>query len=153
MTARDETCFEDGVRVLDRVWDVLVAYEPCSECHKSLYGEALARFNDLSDIRTNRIASSLLRIPPSLRLLLFAGAAMTTTSMYLVWVPSFAVHALMTAAIAGAISHLLYIVADLDDPFAGEWQVSREPFLRVHRYLAQLTRERGPSLPVVAAGE
>jgi hypothetical protein len=142
MATGEEGAFEEGARVLDRIWDLLVAYEPCSECHKSLYGEALARFNDLSDTRTVRISSALLRIPLSLRMLLYGGAAMTVTSMYLLEVASPTVHALMTAALAGAVSHLLYIVGDLDDSFAGDWQISREPFLRVRRY-AVSAREAG----------
>jgi len=137
MAARDERNFDEGTRLLDRLWALLVAYEPCSECHKSLYGEALARFNDLSDTRTIRIASSLLRIPRALRMLLYFGALMTVASMYLLAVPSALVHALMTGALAGAISHLLYVIGDLDDCFAGDWAISREPFLRVRRYLAR----------------
>jgi hypothetical protein len=134
MAARDEACFAEGAGVLDRIWDVLVAYEPGSECHRSLYDEALARFNDLSDARTARISSSMLRIPLALRLLLYSGALMTVASMYLLAVPSAAVHALMTGSLAGAIAHLLYVIGDLDDPFAGEWNVAREPFLRVRRH-------------------
>ena len=141
MAARDEAAFEEGGRVLDRIWELLVAYEPCSECHKSLYGEALARFNDLSDTRTIRVSASQLRIPLSLRMLLYSGAIMTVSSMYLLAVPSATVHALMTGAMAGAISHLLYIIGDLDDAFAGDWQIGREPFLRVRRYLSRVGDE------------
>jgi hypothetical protein len=134
MTSRDQTGFEQGARVLDLIWDLLVEYEPSSECHKSLYDEALARFNDLSDTRTMRISSSMLRIPLAMRLLLYSGALMTVASMYLLAVPSAVIHGLMTAAMAGAIAHLLYIIGDLDDPFGGDWQVSRDPFLRVRRH-------------------
>jgi hypothetical protein len=136
MVHGDDQVLEEGGRVLDRMWDGLVAYEPCSECHKSLYEEALARFNDLSDRRSNRISSSGLRIPVGLRLLIYAGAAMTVGSMYLFAIDSVVVHALMTGALAGAISHLLYVISDLDDCFSGDWQVSPYPFERVREYLA-----------------
>jgi len=152
MSSREQARFEEGGHLLDRMWDLLVAYEPCSECHKSLYGEALGRFNDLSDTRVMRVSASQLRIPGALRLLLYAGACMTVASMYLMDVPNVLVHELMTGALAGAISHLLYVIADLDDAFAGDWTISREPFLRVRRHLER-AQARGPSLPVVAAGE
>jgi hypothetical protein len=136
MAHGDDRALEQGGKVLDRMWDRLVEYEPRSECHKSLYEEALARFNDLSDRRSNRISSSGLRIPVALRLLIYAGAAMTVGSMYLFAVASVTIHALMTGALAGAISHLLYVISDLDDCFDGDWQVSRRPFERVRDCLS-----------------
>jgi hypothetical protein len=126
---------DGGNRSLDEMWNLLVAYEPCSECHKSLYGEALARFNDLSDERSNRLSSSRLRIPVALRLLLYFGAVLTVTSMYLFAVDRLEIHAMMTAALAGAIAHVLYLISDLDDCFHGVWQVPRAPFERAREYV------------------
>jgi hypothetical protein len=137
MGRNDEARLEDGARLLDRMFDLMVAYEPLSECHKSLYELALARFNDLSDTRANRLSASRLHIPLALRLLLWAGAATTVGSMYLFAVESLAIHALITGALAGAISHVLYVIRDLDDCFDGDWQVPRAPFERVRRYLAE----------------
>ena len=138
MATGDEAALEHGGRVLQAMWDLLVAYEPCSECHKSLYEEGLARFNDVSDRRSSRLSSSRLRIPLALRLLLYSGAAMTVGSMYLLAVERVELHAIITAALAGAISHVLYVVSDLDNCFAGDWRVERAPFERARRYLADL---------------
>src|SRR5262245_19353661 len=74
MARGSRATFEAGTRILDRISGLLVAHEPESECHKSLYDEALGRFNDLSDARMNRLFSSRLRIPLGLRMLLYAGA-------------------------------------------------------------------------------
>jgi Protein of unknown function (DUF4239) len=126
---------DGSARTLEAMWELLVAYEPSSECHKSLYDEALARFNDLSDRRSNRASSARERIPLALQLLLYTGAVLTVASLYLLAVEHLEIHALMTAALSGAIAHILYIVRDLDDPFAGDWQVSRIPFQRVRDYL------------------
>jgi hypothetical protein len=126
---------EDGGRVLDRMWGHIVAVEPGTECHRSIFDEILHRFNDLSDVRTQRLSSSRTRIPLGLRMLLYAGAVILVASMYLLAVDSFAVHALMTGALAGAVSHVLYVVADLDSAFSGDWQVPREAFERVARWI------------------
>jgi Protein of unknown function (DUF4239) len=136
MARAEDATGEEGGHALDSMWDLLVAYEPCSECHKSLYDEALARFNDLSDRRASRLSASRLRIPLALRLLLYSGGAMTVASLYFLAVERLAIHALMTVALAAAISHVLYIVSDLDDCFDGAWQVPRAPFERVQSYLA-----------------
>jgi len=67
--------------------------------------------------------------------------------MYLFAVESLAVHATITAALAGAISHVLYVIEDLDSCFDGHWQVPRTPFERVSRQMAAGV----PVQPVAAA--
>ena len=128
---------EAVTKLLDGMWDALVAYEPVSQCHSALHDVALARFNDLSDARSYRLTSSRLRIPLALRLLLYWGAAIVIGSMYLFAVPSFTLHACMTAALGGAISHVLYVINDLDDCFGGDFQIPRTSFERLRRYLAE----------------
>ena len=135
MARGSKATFEAGTRILDRISALLIAHEPASESHKSLYDEALGRFNDLSDARMNRLFSSRLRIPLGLRLLLYTGAAMTVGSMYLLAVENFPIHATITALLAGAISHVLFLISDLDDAFSGTFQVPRDQFERVGRYL------------------
>jgi hypothetical protein len=129
--------FKDVGLLLELLWDELHAYEPESECTKSIYADMLVRFNDLSDARTNRLTSASLRIPLALKILLYMGAAFTVASIYLFYVQSWPVHLLMTGALAGALSHVLYVVHDLDDCFAGDWQVPREAFHRVRDYIAE----------------
>lgn len=136
MARYDDAGLEPGARLLDGMWDALVSYEPASQCHSALHDVALARFNDLSDARSNRLTSSRMRIPLALRLLLWWGAVIVIGSMYLFAVASLALHATMTAALAGAISHVLYVIDDLDDCFGGDFQIPRTSFERVRRYLA-----------------
>ncbi|MGC4090051.1 MAG: DUF4239 domain-containing protein [Polyangiaceae bacterium] len=138
MAAAARNGFERGGDLLDSIWELLVAHEPRSECHKSLYDEALARFNDLSDRRMNRLVSSRLRIPLALRLLLYSGAVVTAASMWLFYLENFAIHAVITAALAGAISHVLYVISDLDSCFSGNWQVPRDQFERVSAHVKKL---------------
>lgn len=137
MRDRDEKVLAEGGKVLERLWDALVRAAPASDVERSLFDEALARFNDLSDARANRLSSSRLRLPLALRVLIHSGAVITIGSMYLFAVDRFAAHALMTGAMAGAVAHVLYVIEDLDNCFAGDWQVPREPFERVRRYLLE----------------
>jgi len=135
MARYDDAGMEEGAQLLEGMWEALVTYEPASECHGALYEVALARFNDLSDARSNRLTSSRMRIPGALRLLLVWGEVIVIGSMYLFAVESFALHAVMTAALAGAISHVLYVIDDLDDCFGGDFQVPRTSFERLRRSL------------------
>lgn len=131
----DDKSIERTNELLDDVWNVLHRCEPCSECHKSLHAEALSLYNELSDVRTARLTSARTRMPIGLRLLLYIGALILVGSMFLIAIDRFWVHALITAALAAAVTHILYIVEDLDDPFAGNWTVPRAAFERAKAYM------------------
>jgi len=137
--ARDENgVFEEVWSVFDRIAEVLHRCDPEAEREISLYCEALSRLNDLSDVRAVRLSTSRMKIPLALWILLYIGAVVTVGSMYLFAVSSFTVHAIMTGALAGAVSHVLYVIADLDDAFAGDWQVPREPVERVRAHMERV---------------
>lgn len=131
----DDAVLDDVGRRLDRVWNHITRLEPANDCHVALFDEVLSRFNDLSDCRTNRISASRMRMPLGLRLLMYAGAFFTIGAMYLLAFDRFAMHAIAVGTLAGAISHILYIVWDLDNPFNGDWQVEPRAFERVRKYM------------------
>jgi hypothetical protein len=120
-----------GAAILDQMWESAHAVNPQMEPDRSVYREVLKRLDDLSDVRSNRMSSSRTKIPTALRILIYSGAVTVTGSMYLFAVDSFAVHAIITAALAGAVSHVVYVIEDLDNCFDGGWQVPRTPFERV----------------------
>jgi hypothetical protein len=95
----------------------------------------LARFNDLSDARTNRLTAAQIRIPVAMKFLLYTGATVLIGSMWLFAIERFWIHAILTGSLAGALSHVLYLIHDLDDCFGGDWQVPRAAFARVQRYI------------------
>lgn len=136
MACGERHTFEEGDRMLDAMWDGLQTCEAETGCHAALFSEALARFNGVSDARTNRLTSSQLKIPLALHILLYMGALMVVGSLYLLAVDRLWIHLLITGGMAGALSHILYVVHDLDDAFGGAFQVPREAFERVQRYLA-----------------
>lgn len=131
----DLTALERGGKRLDAAWNELRAFEPSNDRETALFTETLGRFNQLFDVRTMRLTSACMRVPLALKLLLYTGALMVIASLYLFAVESFAIHALITVATAGAISHILYIVDDLDDAFGGEWRIPRRPFERAQALL------------------
>jgi hypothetical protein len=135
MAKGDEHTIARIGKELDAVWTGLHELEPTSKCEESLHGEALSRFNDLSDARTNRLSAARTRIPFGLTLLLYIGAGVVVGSMFLLKVERFSLHAVATGALSAAIFHILYLVRDLDDAFSGLWQVSTDPFERTRRQL------------------
>ena len=133
MAKGDEATMERiGLR-LEHVWLAIHSCQPCSDCQHTVYGEVLSRFNDLSDVRTSRLSASRASIPTAMRVLLYAGAFIVIGSMYLMAFDRLWLHATVTAALAGAVSHILFLIVDLDNAFSGNLQISQGPFQRARR--------------------
>ncbi len=121
---------KEAALALEEIWQALRGVEPRGGREEALYAEALARFNDLSDARSRRLYCSLLRLPPSLWVLLLTNGGLVVGSMWIFGLESFLAHALMTMALAGSIAFILFLVADLDNPFWGSWRVKPDAFRR-----------------------
>jgi hypothetical protein len=120
---------------LKQIWESILAITPKSNVEEALYAEALARFNDLSDARSHRLFCSLLRLPPSLWVLLMTNGCLVVGSMWIFGLASFLAHALMTIALAGSIAFILFLVADLDNPYWGSWRIEPHAFQRVLEHM------------------
>ncbi|HEX4454657.1 MAG TPA: DUF4239 domain-containing protein [Kofleriaceae bacterium] len=133
MAHHDEDTLEQVGAHLDRVWVAIHGCRPLNECQHAIYSEVLSRYNDLSDMRTSRLSTSRARIPFMMKALLYLGAAIVIGSIYLMYVDKFWIHAAITAALAGAVAHILFLINDLDNAFAGHLQVSKAAFERSRR--------------------
>ena len=141
MTAgNDATIDRVGAR-LDDAWLAIHHCKPANEIQQIVYGEVLERFNDLSDLRTNRLTASRQRIPLVMRILLYAGAVIVIGSMYLMVFDRFWIHAVVTGALAGAVAHVLFLIHDLDRVFVGHCHVDGYPFVRARRTMERATHQ------------
>ncbi|MBS1118751.1 MAG: hypothetical protein H6Q90_979 [Deltaproteobacteria bacterium] len=128
MARHDDAAVDRTGEKLDPVWVAIHHCTPADACQHTVWGEILSRFNTLTDLRTSRLTSARFRIPLTMRILLYSGAVIVVGSMYLITIPQLWLHAFVTAALAGAIAHVLYLIVDLDDAFAGNMQVAKRPF-------------------------
>ncbi len=120
-----------AAQVLEELGNDLLTLDPAPGREEAVYGEALARFNELSDARSRRLLHSRARMPGSLWALLIVGSVVTVGSMYLFSVKSLTIHALLTGAMAGTIGFVLYLILDMDNPFWGDWQIRPDPMRRL----------------------
>jgi hypothetical protein len=133
MAARDEAAIDRVAEQLEQVWLAIHACRPMNDCQHTVYAEVLGRFNQVTDLRTSRLSAARARIPLAMTILLYTGAILVVGSVYLLAIDRLWLHALVTAAMAGAISHILYLIRDLDHAFAGDLQVDKAPFERAQR--------------------
>jgi hypothetical protein len=120
-------CSPRADQLLDAFWRALAEQELGTTREEILFAEAVSRFNELCDARTDLLQSSRTRLPPIMWILLLTGALSTVASMYLFGLGDFASLALMTASLAGCVSFVLFLIHDLDNPFTGDWRVTPEP--------------------------
>lgn len=153
MTCRDEAAIERVGEKLDDVWLAVHACKPHDDGQHAVYAEVITQFNQLMDLRTVRLSAARARVPRIMNILLYTGGVLVTGSIYLMHIEAFWLHATITAALAGAIGHVLYLIHDLDEAFAGEGVVSKEPFerarlscVRLSHLVAQHDAPRPPAL-------
>jgi hypothetical protein len=139
MARNDDATLDRNAELLDQVWLAIHGCKPLNACQHTIYGEVLARFNQLTDLRTSRLSAARARIPIAMSILLYTGAALTIGSVYLLAFDALWLHMVVTAALAGAIAHILFLIRDLDDAFAGDWQVAKAPFERARKNFARAT--------------
>lgn len=115
--------------LFDALWAELAAFEPATPREEVLFGEAASRLSEAGDARADLLHCGRVRLPVLLWLLLLSGAVGTVGSMYLFGVERFWPLAAMTASLAGAVSFMLFLIHDLDNPFRGEWKATPVPIL------------------------
>jgi hypothetical protein len=155
MAHHDEATITKVGERLDYVWLAIHRCQPCNECQHTVYSEVLSRFNDLTDVRTSRLTSSRQRIPLPMKILLYAGAFIMVGSMYMMIIEPLWSHVVATAALSGAIAHILYLIVDLDDPFAGRYTMAKDPYERARAAFdrdAHLVDAIEPSWKLEASG-
>lgn len=111
-------------QLLEQTWLALTAIEPVTVREEILFGEAVSRFSEFGDARADLLHCGRVRLPVLLWLLLLTGAAGTVGSMYMFGAEQFWPVAAMTASLAGAVSFMLFLIRNLDNPFQGDWHVS-----------------------------
>ncbi|CAN5840455.1 hypothetical protein BH11MYX2_BH11MYX2_40480 [soil metagenome] len=130
MARRDEEAMTRVGERLDEVWLAIHRCQTVNDCQNTIYGEVLSRFNDLTDVRTSRLTTSRQRIPMPMRVLLFAGAVILIVSTYMMIFDPLWIHLAVVGAMSGAVVHILYLIVDLDDPFAGRYVLGKAPYER-----------------------
>ena len=112
---------------MDGLWQIYTGGEPQGGRESLLYAESLDRLNELSDSRRLRLFISKDDIPGLIQVLLWGGGLIVLAFTYFFGVKSVRSQALMTAALAGQVAFILFLVVALDNPFHGSLRVSPDP--------------------------
>lgn len=133
MANRDQATIDRIGHLLDVVWTAIHGCMPKNQCQQAMYSEVLSRFNDLTEHRVNRLNTAGQHIPIAMTVLLYTGALIMIGSVYVLPFERFWLHALVTGLMSGAVAHILFLIRDLDEAFAGDYQIDQSPFMRARK--------------------
>lgn len=110
------------------IWATFFGFDPQTEAHSVLYSETLRRLNRLSEARHERLHANESMVPGVLWLVLILGAVVTVCFSYFLRARSFILQAVTTAAFAGLITLIIFVILVLDHPFGGAAALNPHPF-------------------------
>ncbi len=116
---------------MDDLWRIYTDVEPQGGRASLVYAESLDRLNELSNSRRERLFISKDDIPALVQVLLWGGGLLVLAFTYFFGVKSVRAQSLMTAALAGQVAFILFLIVALDNPFHGSLRVSPEPLQQI----------------------
>jgi hypothetical protein len=116
---------------IDNLWQIYRELDPQTNRENALYAESLDRLNEMSDSRRLRVHASADNIPAVIQILLWGGGLIMIAFTYFFGVKSIRSQALMTAALAGEIAFILFLIVALDNPFRGYVRLPPEQMQQV----------------------
>jgi len=106
----------------------LLNTEPETTGQEIIHTEAVRAFNNMVELRRQRIESVRGSVPGVLWSVVLIGAIITLISSYYFSLKNFWVHARMTGLLAGMIGLLVFLLAALDHPYWGDVSVTPESY-------------------------
>lgn len=107
-------------QALNKVWELYQSYNPHTEYEKIWYAESITRLNALMDYRRIRLSDSQNELHILMKIFLIAGGVITISFMYFFGVENLKAQIMMTAALSGIISFIVFLILAIDNPFQGD---------------------------------
>jgi hypothetical protein len=114
--------------ILDSAWQTLTEADPRTAGEAAVYGEALARLDDIVKQRQLRLLASEAYIPAIFWAILLGGGLVTIGFACFFGMPNARTQAVMTGLMTAMIASALFLVVLLDGPFTGDLRVSSDAF-------------------------
>jgi Na+/phosphate symporter len=121
---------EAAWRALASIYAALRSYAPATDTQKIWYTEAIARVNDVTGARRERLNDNEESLPLTFEILLVGGAVLLLLFTFFFSMRNARVHAAMVIAVAVLLGFNLMLALVLDFPFSGQVVVSKQPFTR-----------------------
>ncbi len=135
---------QGGVERIGSLAKVLYAFEPDKKRDEIIHAEALREFNRLVETRRARLANVTTGLPAVLWWVLALGSFL---SIALIWLLDMEIHVhiILGAILAGFLGIVVFLIAELDNPFRGEVSIGPGSIALVYQEL--MVPEAAPGSP------
>lgn len=105
--------------MLAKLHEKLLSYEPPTSGKTVMHSETMGKFNDLIDLRRQRIDRVDDGLPPVLWVVVCLGGLLTVGISYFFWIEDVRFHVLLLGVLSVFIGLMIFLIAALDRPFLG----------------------------------
>ncbi len=112
--------------------------------NQPVYSQVLEHFDNLAELRRQRIFAGTNTVPPVIWLVLIFGCFTTVAYTYFFAMPHLGTQYLMTAVLAVTVSFILFLIYVLDHPFTGVNRVSPSPLRQALEIMQNLPTASTP---------
>lgn len=106
----------------------LVAFQPRTQRESVLFGEAIEEFNEMLQLRRDRLSSIDSGLPPVLWGIVLAGAVLNMILLYVLRIEPLRTHMLLIGLVATFIGLMIFFIIAMDHPFVGELSIEPNAF-------------------------
>jgi len=126
-----------GTALFNDVQKTLYGFEPTTEAQKILHAEALHAFNNVTEIRRQRLEAVAYGVPGTLWSVILIGAVLSIVASFVFSIESFWVHATMTGLLGAMIGLLVFFMMITDLPYRGTHGIGPHAYELVFRDLME----------------
>jgi len=106
--------------------------------HDSIvFNSVVEQYGRVSETRTERLNKSLARLPPFLDAFLYVSSFFMLLFFVIMPYTNIAYGLVMVGTLTFLIVTVIQLIRDLDNPFAGYWNITPEPFERALKHIEQ----------------
>jgi hypothetical protein len=119
---------DGGTFIINDFLQRLLKFKPAMAGQEIIHAESLSAFNNVIELRRQRLDAVGQGVPAVLWAVVFIGGAISIIFSYCFRVEHLGLHALLTGGLAAMIGLLVFLIASLDHPYRGAVSVSPEPY-------------------------
>jgi hypothetical protein len=121
--------------VATKIQNEIASFSPTNFAGEALDGETFHQFSIFIDGRNHRLNQMTSSLPRTLWLVLILGAVINLALIAMLGVKKMGAHLALSGLFAVFLSLMLFLIADLDHPFLGDFSISPEPFETIRNFV------------------
>ena len=118
---------DEATRMLTKLEQDLVAYEPKTSGQQILHSQAMTQYNNIAGLRRKRLHTIEAGLPSVMWSVVLLGAALVMSITYLLRVER-KVQFVLTGCLAMFIGLVVFVIASLDRPLSGPLAIDSRPY-------------------------